>query len=134
MGPGSCRCGLQKCICSHRKQRPPRLLPFKVGDRVVYCPHKTQCGMRGRTGTIYSVYNHLEVVAHLDSDVSPFKQTEKCEVCNVKTYMLRHASECHSCVNRLTHMSGGFCPNDHKDIVFYEKEEEGETTIGKATL
>jgi hypothetical protein len=31
-------------------------------------------------------------------------------------------------------MSGGFCPNDHKDIVFYEKEEEGETTIGEATL
>ena len=131
---GKCTCG--KCgsrICC-RKIRPPRFLSFKVGDRVVYCPHKTQCGMRGRTGTIYSVYNHLEVVAHLDSDVSPFKQTEKCEVCNVKTYMLRHTSECHSCINRLTHMSGGFCPNGHKDIVFYEKEEEGETTIGEATL
>jgi hypothetical protein len=126
-----CRCGLQRCICSHRKRRPPRFLSFKIGDRVVLCPHKTAQLSRGRTGTIDGFLNHLEAMVVLDDCVSPFKQTKKCEVSLViKTYMLRHTSECHSCCNRLTHMSGGYCPNDHKDIVFYEEQDtSSETTL-----
>lgn len=118
-----------------RKQRSPRFLPFKVGDRIVMCPHKTGAALRGRTGTIYSVYNHLEVVACMDSGVSPFKQTEKCESMNVKTYLLRHASECSDCYNRLTHMMGAYCPHEHKDIIFYEEQEnqdECETDTGNS--
>lgn len=105
-----------------RRQRPPRFLPFKVGDRIVICSHKIITMERGRTGTINNIYNHLDAVVVLDEKVSPFKRTEKCEVRNVKTYLLRHASECHDCCNRMTHMQGGWCPNDHKDIVFYEEE------------
>ena len=127
---GKCTCGKcgSKILC--RKQRPPRFLSFKMGDKVVMCPHKTSTMARGRTGTITGTISHLDVAVAMDDCVSPFKQTEKCEVCNMKTYMLRHASECHSCCNRMSHLQGAYCPNDHKDIVFYEQEEDGkESTI-----
>jgi len=119
---------------SRQKQRPPRFLSFKAGDKIVICPHQTLNNTRGLTGEVLFTNNHLEVGVSLDEYVSPFNRTEKGQARNVPSYMLRHASECHDCVNRMRHMQGGFCPTSCKDIVFYEKEETKEPSTNQTAL
>jgi len=110
-----------------KKQRPPRFAPFKVGDRVVLCPHRIASGQRGQTGTIIEVEGHLAVWVSLVSRISltpcPVNINRAPFSFKIPTYDLRHASECHSCINRMSHMVGGFCPSSWKEIVFYEKSE-----------
>jgi hypothetical protein len=101
-----------------RKERPPRFLPFKAGDKVVLCPHKTICSMRGRTGEVFLTISHLDVDVIFNETSSTRGHTK-----TIRAYELRLASECHDCCHRMTHLMGTYCPLDHKGIVFYEPEE-----------
>jgi len=85
--------------------------PFKVGDRVVLCASKTHIGKRGLVGTIVEICTNLYVT--IQWDISPSSLLTSIRVA---TYDIKPEVECHNCIFRLTHLIGGICSADWKDI------------------
>lgn len=99
------------------QKKSPRHLPLKVGDKVVICPHKSNTHERGRVGTIVHVRNHLTVDVTYEGDKHPLVGFH-----GIPTYNIRHASECHRCVHRVTHLTGAMCPQSWKEVKFVDEE------------
>jgi hypothetical protein len=87
------------------------ICPLKVGDRVVLCASKTHTGKRGLVGTIIEIRTNLYVSVQWDT--SPLSLLTSTRVA---TYDIKPEVECHNCIFRLTHLIGGVCSADWKDI------------------
>jgi hypothetical protein len=101
------------------KDQHPKHLQLKVGDEVVFCPYRGHTPDRGMTGTVVSLINHLEVQVKWDS-----KFLIPGNGGRILSYNLRLATACHTCVNRLTHLSMGLCPLSWKSVKPKQKKEE----------
>lgn len=91
--------------------------PFKVGDRVVVCPGKSNHLMRGCTGTVVSITNNLKVSVAVDPHQASWGVLNPEEQ-NVTfaTYNLQSPSKCHECAYRLKKLVGGRCPHMIKEV------------------
>ena len=103
------------------------LLSLKEGDRVVNCPNVRSCNNRGMTGTVCKIFNNLEVEIVWDNKVSPVPCKEGTFALAARTYMLRLASECHSCRHRMQHLAGGYCPETWEEVVTLEEDRNDES-------
>jgi hypothetical protein len=101
-----------------QQKRSLKHLPFKVGDKVVICPHKSNTHERGSTALVFEVLDHLSVLVEYERQVIRHGDPKR-----QPTYNLRHASECHRCVHRVTHLSGGVCPQSWKEVKFVDEVE-----------
>jgi hypothetical protein len=111
------------------------LVPFKEGDRIVYCPAKTICGRRGKKGVVTSINSNMAVEVQWDSaaDTNLIQSNAyynigvgaRCQL--VAAYSIRKEEECATCACRLMHTIGASCPVEWSEV---EKiQEEGNKEI-----
>lgn len=108
------------------------LVPFKEGDRVVYCPAKTMCDRRGIGGVVTKINSNMAVEVQWDTTTSSMivhSQIHYTGILNqtVATYSIRKEEECAICTCRLMHTIGARCPIEWSEV---EKvQEEGNKEI-----